>query len=999
MQSLIEEVQEKERSKASFSQQISDRNAGQSKGEDVEPANSAEEPKSVSSLLSDLFKSMEEADLNEVEMSIAMEQLYTELKIINQENEELPLCTKDLSPSDLSIIENLVNQIAIEEALEGQYTNDVAIATILSIIHELKAIRISGYRREAKTTSPVRSRARICDPPSIGRDSDCSDPRVDPPSRAGTPNSGEDSVSSSTKPVSARYNKNDTKPRKKGHMVSKGSDPDTNDMELVHDMSGELASSIDRGSESGSEQRSIGTWQVAGSSSVEMDVQKRSSGSGLEPIETFASDECLEHRSFDALRIEERNNGLKFVSNRNGSSAASGENMRFGNGRLPPTPENRFYGSRSRTQRNGGEKLKNSERSKPSIEEKKEEIPEESVVQVDNLGLPRNISDDDDATLPSFLLAESASIDLLMSETDHTNDEDERDPLLKLVVFDEFFHSVAPDGNTQDKVILAQVIRFFYPFLIDGQPTNDEFAGLKAESLGMGLAPVVVDRLFVMIGLFFTREQENLKSRPKQPSGKHNGMENFLQLVMEANPELTREKNLANTQGEGSLSSLPGVEREGTADSAAFESEEERVGSSEISEDLEAYVNDAGPLSSGLATEDDFDAEDAFVDADGDGISVGSNEAPWWEVAEKLGARSAENDDFDEDIELNQSKESSKNDDDGSTSQNEEVGRVLEGIATRVQEKEERVEGSPTNVDDDIENFWKAQEEKKERQVLPQQVESPQIETKRSDISRLTNITARYNEDTWVLKRSMAMWNKSRQNWLPGKKVRVIEVDDPETIDGVQASSHLLSLARSWSTRAYRKTGHRWQEPYKERTTRHGGYLDVDVNSLYQVCTVNAPQHHQDSLPWEHRNVKQRFLYEPSVGFCRNWFGALRATGGNKLVRNPVCRPRSMEMPMRAPGWKEDWFRAPTFAPLGTNMSGDALDLAPSPSHEIDRLNRLSYDEVESEAWEEAPECGRLKNVKLRPGDRITRLTPELTSSLRRSRWRKKHFPRGTFPY
>ena len=49
--------------------------------------------------------------------------------------------------------------------------------------------------------------------------------------------------------------------------------------------------------------------------------------------------------------------------------------------------------------------------------------------------------------------------------------------------------------------------------------------------------------------------------------------------------------------------------------------------------------------------------------------------------------------------------------------------------------------------------------------------------------------------------------------------------------------------------------------------------------------------------------------------------------------------------------------------------------------------------------WEDAPECGTFTNVKPKLGERVSRVTPDHTSHLLRSRFRKKHFPRGSFPY
>ena len=48
---------------------------------------------------------------------------------------------------------------------------------------------------------------------------------------------------------------------------------------------------------------------------------------------------------------------------------------------------------------------------------------------------------------------------------------------------------------------------------------------------------------------------------------------------------------------------------------------------------------------------------------------------------------------------------------------------------------------------------------------------------------------------------------------------------------------------------------------------------------------------------------------------------------------------------------------------------------------------------------DDTPQCGVLINVKPKIGERVSRIHPDYTSQLRRSRWRLKYFPRGTFPY
>jgi hypothetical protein len=168
---------------------------------------------------------------------------------------------------------------------------------------------------------------------------------------------------------------------------------------------------------------------------------------------------------------------------------------------------------------------------------------------------------------------------------------------------------------------------------------------------------------------------------------------------------------------------------------------------------------------------------------------------------------------------------------------------------------------------------------------------------------------------------------------------------------------------------------HVWRQSYAERTSSHEGYFDVDKYSLYASSCVQTYRHPLDCVAWESRSVKQRFLYEQSILFSRNWFGCLTATCGNLLIKEPICRPKSMEMPMEADEWTEEWFRR----------------------HNNDCHH--DGDESDCDSWEDTPECGKIRNVRLRPGEKITRVTPDLTSYLRRSRWRKKHFPPGTFPY
>jgi hypothetical protein len=299
----------------------------------------------------------------------------------------------------------------------------------------------------------------------------------------------------------------------------------------------------------------------------------------------------------------------------------------------------------------------------------------------------------------------------------------------------------------------------------------------------------------------------------------------------------------------------------------------------------------------------------------------------------------------------------------------------------------------------------------------------------------------------------------------------------PQHINGVAVTENIRRFVFS---KSLFKNHRPWRRLYRDRTQYHSGFKNVDVYSIYESTIVDLePDEDEECIPWEHREVLQRFLQEKSFSFSRNWFGDLIQKRANQKIKAPVCKPKSMEMPMEIvpePGeWTEEWYtqwKSPAKLRRGArasrsddssdsssegssddsseqfadNRSGDQGSFTenggsvtdgsrrPHTTHEgsfgsawrpMDELGSSSdgnrdgascvsgsgseSDEGSysssassndgSASWEEAPECGEIVNVRQKIGERVTRVHPDYTSSLRRSRWRKKYFPRGTFPY
>jgi hypothetical protein len=269
-----------------------------------------------------------------------------------------------------------------------------------------------------------------------------------------------------------------------------------------------------------------------------------------------------------------------------------------------------------------------------------------------------------------------------------------------------------------------------------------------------------------------------------------------------------------------------------------------------------------------------------------------------------------------------------------------------------------------------------------------------------------------YDEGTWQRRTAMAThgWGWEQAAWLSPKS-------SPGPSTPSRTNFHVVAATKDISNYMFNKKAFPLARKtcklsYNQRVKPHPGYFEVDMYSL-QECAVSGEESlYKDETPWELRHVRQRFLHERSLTFSRNWFGDLVESSGNDKVKEPICKPKSMEMPMRKipdPGdWTPEWY---------TTWGGRKL-LKRRPSFESsvdsgdDSYTEKDYDEKDSlrsyssgssyeddEEWEEFPECGTFVNTKQKIGEHVTRVHPDYTSSLRKSRWRKKYFPIGTFPY
>ena len=405
------------------------------------------------------------------------------------------------------------------------------------------------------------------------------------------------------------------------------------------------------------------------------------------------------------------------------------------------------------------------------------------------------------------------------------------------------------------------------------------------------------------------------------------------------------------------------------------------------------------------AVEIDLNGGFSFAAKDYGGIDPGDDDGKWWEVAAKLGHLASKSQ-TSQDLGFPRNKRDSSAGDPPETTGSSDKQELPVCTETKA------VKGHPS-IEESIKEHWKDRDGTKKQQGEEKPKQLPySFSSTENQNSFETSLCSTFSsmktfdldsEEFWLNRRDMAIWPKraGASKWLPTNTMS--DLPEPMPIDAVSTAVNFRRP--SFMVRRRGPGTSQWRQKYQPRTRSHPGFYDIDVNSLYVSTAVTGYPHYLDLQPWEHREVKQRFLHEQSVSYNRNWFGKTRKVYGNDKKQQPVCRPKSMEMPMRAGEWTEEWYTKP-WDDLYAAPSLDSTDADLKEIQQIRRRYKIgdefdeNGDELEDmNSWEETPECGTFKNVKLRIGEHVTRLTPDYTSSLRRSRWRKKYFPRGTFPY
>lgn len=125
--------------------------------------------------------------------------------------------------------------------------------------------------------------------------------------------------------------------------------------------------------------------------------------------------------------------------------------------------------------------------------------------------------------------------------------------------------------------------------------------------------------------------------------------------------------------------------------------------------------------------------------------------------------------------------------------------------------------------------------------------------------------------------------------------------------------------------------------------------------------------------------------------------GSFELVRGNDRLQYPVCCPKALEVSVtRIPDegeWSEDWFTTwKSRKDNPNNLETFAQDEKENLVNGIPGASFAAHRENDHVVGKNVVvEIGSLCPVRVKPGERISRIHPEYTSSLRQSRWRKRY--------
>lgn len=358
-----------------------------------------------------------------------------------------------------------------------------------------------------------------------------------------------------------------------------------------------------------------------------------------------------------------------------------------------------------------------------------------------------------------------------------------------------------------------------------------------------------------------------------------------------------------------------------------------------------------------------------------------------------------------------------------------DIAETFDGVGVESQgtEGDENEPDSELQKEEDITSAEIEKKQEKYYSILEKQVS---IEEENDDDDRSESSMKSQQKATKV---KVFKFAKGLSHRVWRKRNEMARRTSQKELNGVSVAADIPRFA---SRKNKKPEARPWKLSVEERTESHPGYSGIQIYSLQESAKADGNKDELEIIDltnWEKRKVKQRFLQERSIGFSRNWFAPfINLRHGNDKYKPPICKPESMKMPIGAPEagmWTEDMLKSPyqkldkTISKksmedydIGTTVWGRGHSQSQSMSEDDSDYSEEAYsdsaedsedgsytviseDSYDDDAFEDAPECGEIVNTRLEIGEQLTRVHPDYTCSLRRSRYRRKYFPKESFPY